>query len=98
MIRKLIIRPEAEVEITEAHEWYQSRVEGLGSEFLSVLDAVFQSIVNNPKQYQIVYKNIRRALTKKFPYEVFYIEQTQQITVLAVFHAKRNPVNWRNRN
>ncbi len=31
---ELIIRPEAEADIADAFDWYESRVPGLGSEFL----------------------------------------------------------------
>ena len=42
---ELVIRPEAEVDIAEAFDWYENRVPGLGSEFLLVLDALFNSIL-----------------------------------------------------
>ncbi len=32
--RELIIRPEAEAEITEAYDWYEARSRGLGANFL----------------------------------------------------------------
>ena len=34
MSRRLIVRPEAEEELTDAFDWYEDRVPGLGSEFL----------------------------------------------------------------
>jgi hypothetical protein len=37
---ELIIRPEAEADIAEAFDWYETRVPGLGSEFVLVLDAL----------------------------------------------------------
>ncbi len=33
MSLELIIRPEAEADIADAFDWYESRVRGLGSEF-----------------------------------------------------------------
>lgn len=44
MIRRLIVRPEAEAEMTDAFDWYEDRVPGLGSEFLMCVDAVFSAI------------------------------------------------------
>ena len=41
MSRRLIVRPEAEAEMTDAFDWYEDRVPGLGSEFLLCVDAVF---------------------------------------------------------
>ena len=97
MSRKLIIRPEAEADLTEAFEWYESRVTGLGLEFIRTVDSLFNSIIRNPQAYPVVYKSARRALTRKFPYEVFFMVDTDSVVILAVFHAKRNPQRWRER-
>lgn len=97
MSREIIIRPKAEAEMTAAYDWYENRVRGLGSDFLLSVDAVIHAIARTPQHYQIIYKDIRRALTKRFPYEVFFIEEQSRIIVLAVFHAKRNPESWKKR-
>ena len=97
MSRRLIVRPEAEAEMTDAFDWYEDCVPGLGSEFLLCVDAVFNAILRSPRQYPRVHKIVRRALTRKFPYEVFFVEDDQRVVVLSVFHAKRNPKRWQNR-
>ncbi len=97
MNRKLVVRPEAEEEMTEAFEWYEGRVLGLGYEFLLCVEAVFQSIRRSPQHYRHVHGNVRRALTRRFPYEVLFIEDEERVIVLAVFHAKRNPKSWQER-
>ena len=79
VIREIIIRPKAEVEMTEAYGWYEDRMQGLGSDFILSVDAVLHAIARNPRHYQVIYKNIRRALTKRFPYEVFYIKEKSRI-------------------
>ena len=97
MRHELILRPEAEAELTEAFEWYEARFPGLGLEFIRSVDSLLNSISRNPLSYPIVYKTIRRALTRKFPYEIFFAAETEIIVILAVFHAKRNPRRWRER-
>ena len=97
MRHELILRPEAEAELAEAFEWYESRVPGLGLEFIRSVDSLLNSISRNPLSYPVVYKTIRRALTRKFPYEIFFVVETEAIAVLAVLHAKRNPKRWRER-
>lgn len=97
MKRNLIIRPEAESEMTEAFEWYEARVPELGSSFLLCLDAVFNSILRTPGQFPYIHKNVRRALIRRFPYEVFFLEEIERVIILSVFHAKRNPKHWRSR-
>ncbi len=91
---ELIIRPEAEMEMAEAFAWYEARVPGLGSEFLLTVDAIMNAILRNPQQYPVVHKNLRRAITRRFPYQVIFIVEEKQIVVIAVFHAKRNPDSW----
>ena len=95
--RRLIVRPEAEAEMTDAFDWYEDRVPGLGSEFLLCVDAVFSAIVRSPEQYPRVHRVVRRALVRRFPYEVFFVEDAERLVVLSVFHAKRNPKRWQER-
>jgi len=94
MSRRLIIRPEAEAELAEAFNWYEERVPGLGHEFLLSVEAVFNAILRNPEQYAPVHRGARRALVRRFPYEVFFVDDDARIVVLSVFHAKRNPKRW----
>jgi toxin ParE1/3/4 len=95
--RELIIRPEAEAELAEAFNWYEERVEGLGTHFLLAVDAVFRAILRNPEQYPRIHKTTRRALLRRFPYAVFFVVEDARIVVLAVFHAKRDPKHWQER-
>jgi len=97
MSRRLIVRPEAEAEMTDAFEWYEDRVPGLGSEFLLCVDAVFSAIVRLPGKYPRVHRVVRRALARRFPYEVFFVEDDERVVVLSVFHAKRTPKRWQER-
>ena len=94
MPRELIIRPEAEAELGEAFEWYESRVQGLGSEFLLAIDATLANILRNPLHHPCVHKAVRRALLRRFPYEIFFVLGEHHIVILAVFHANRNPKRW----
>ncbi|MFZ4397449.1 MAG: type II toxin-antitoxin system RelE/ParE family toxin [Kiritimatiellia bacterium] len=97
MTRLLFIRPEAEAEMAEAFDWYEARVPGLGSDFLSCLDVIFHSLAQTPQQYPLVHRTVRRALTHRFPYEVFFVIEDGRIVVLSVFHASRNPKSWQTR-
>jgi plasmid stabilization system protein ParE len=97
MSRRLIVRPEAEAEMTEAYGWYEDRMAGLGSEFLLCVDAVFKAVLRAPERYPRIHRVVRRALTRRFPYEVFFVEDAERVVVLSVFHAKRNPKRWQGR-
>jgi plasmid stabilization system protein ParE len=93
----LIIRPEAEAELADAYDWYEERVSGLGSEFLLCVDAALNALQRSPEQFPRVYRTVRRALTRRFPYEIFFVEDPERVVVLSVFHAKRNPMRWKDR-
>ena len=95
---KLIVRPEAEAELKDAFLWYEQQIAGLGSQFLLSVDTAINSIRRNPRQYPVVYKNIHRALTRRFPYQIFFTVKDTHVVIIAVFHGMRNPSVWQNRN
>lgn len=97
MTLELIVRPEAETDLSAAYEWYEERVSGLGSDFLLNVDAAFHAILRNPQQFPILHKNLRRALVRRFPYQIFFVPEEHRVVILAVFHARRNPRHWRKR-
>ena len=93
-IPEIVIRPEAESEISEAFRWYEDKNEGLGSEFMRALDASLSHIQRNPMAYAVIHKQMRRALLRRFPYSVIYLIEGGKIVVLACFHASRDPKQW----
>ncbi|MEO1404541.1 MAG: type II toxin-antitoxin system RelE/ParE family toxin [Cyanobacteria bacterium J06635_1] len=97
MSYSFLIRPDAELDIQEAYQYYEERDQGLGSEFVRVVDACFSKIGRNPLSYPAVYRQIRRALIRKFPYGIFYLIEDEKIIVIACFHAKRDPKRWQER-
>ena len=93
----MLIRPEAEADLAEAYTWYEERVPRLGSDFLLNIEAALSSIQRNPEAYPLIYKNVRRCLTRHFPFGIFCVFKGEKIIVVAVFHAKRDPRKWRER-
>ena len=93
--RQIIVRPEAEVEVQQAFNWYQEQSEGLGLEFVRAIDACLSGIKRDPFAYTTVkVPNVRRALMRRFPYALFYLVDDEAIVVLAVFNVKRRPIDW----
>jgi plasmid stabilization system protein ParE len=90
-------RREAEAEVIDALSWYRARGLDLAGEFRKSLDSCLKSIQSFPESHPIVHRDIRRALMKRFPYGVFYVRDGELVTVLACFHAKRDPVIWKER-
>ena len=91
MPAKLVIAPEAELDIAEAYVWYERRRIGLGEEFLSSVDACMEGIRRQPEMYPLVYENYRRSLIRRFPYAVFYEFAESTVTSLRSFsHVSRS--------
>ena len=95
--KPVLIRAEAEADIKDAYQWYESQRKGLGESYLLCIEEALSRISRTPQTYAVIYKNIRRALIHRFPFGVFYIEGEQNIIVLAVLHARRNPQSWKER-
>ena len=98
---KVVARPQAEDDIIEAADWYDSQRAGLGDEFIEEVLAVFDALEINPllncRRHPI--KNIRWRFPERFPYRVIYevIEDNQLVIIAAVVHAARNDRVWRGR-
>ncbi|HEY7301278.1 MAG TPA: type II toxin-antitoxin system RelE/ParE family toxin [Xanthobacteraceae bacterium] len=97
MNRGLIIEPEAEAEIEETSRWYDLQNPGLGSAFLRAVETALSTIQTNPLQYQIVYKQVRRAGLGRFPQGLMYVVSEREIIVLGCIHGRRDPRRWQKR-
>ena len=91
------LRKEAEKDIREAYNWYESQRQFLGKAFLSEIDSILERIQENPQLYAHAYKSIRRALCKRFPYAVYYMDNDSNIVVIAVLQQRRKPTVWKKR-
>ena len=91
----LIVRPEARADLLDVFHWYQEQSDGLGFDFKLCVDEVISSIQRNPLIHKAVFQNVRRAVTRRFPFGIFYTVENSKIIVLAVIHARRDPGNWK---
>jgi len=87
----LRIQLEAESDLREANRWYQERRDGLEAEFIATVEACLTSIQSRPLAFPMVFDKVRRALLRRFPYGIFFVMEQDIVTVLACFHAKRDP-------
>ena len=97
MIKKILFRKVALVEIDESYRWYENQRQGLGEELILFLEETIEKITRNPDFYPLVHKNVRRAIVRRFPYGIYYIIEKSKLVVIAVFHGSRNPKSWKNR-
>lgn len=97
MAHELIIKPEAELDLETAFQWYEEQRSGLGREFLECVDRVFDRIRQFPKSGLLMHRAARLTLVERFPYVVSYLVETNTIYVIAVFHGHRDPKSWQER-
>ena len=93
----LIIRPETKSDLLDAFHWYQEKRQGLGHDFKLCVDEVISQIQRNPFIHKKIFQDIRRSVTRRFPFGIFYTVENGIIIVLAVLHARRDPIKWKNR-
>jgi len=97
MSRRLIVGPAAQADVGAAFEWYEQHEPGLGHKLIEALSLCFDSIATHPGQFARIYGPVRRALLRRFPYAVFFVEDQTVISVLAVMHMARDPGQWKSR-
>lgn len=62
------------------------------------VEALVDRIASNPSQFPAIYKNIRRALLRRFPYALMFVTESDgSLTIVAYFHSSRDPARWRRR-
>jgi|ERR1041384_806630 plasmid stabilization system protein ParE len=100
MNRRLIVRPEAESDITDTAVWYDHRELGLGLKFVSEVQSAIARALDQPESFTRVRHNptVRRVLTRQFPYRVFFIVRSDAIVVFAVLHVARYDRVWKQRS
>ncbi|MFC0428553.1 type II toxin-antitoxin system RelE/ParE family toxin [Chryseobacterium scophthalmum] len=91
MVYKLILKPEAENDLGEAIEYYQSKRKGLGLKFLKCVQKFFDRITKNPLHYPLKSNQFREAYIQKFPYIIIYEIIENEIVVFSVFNTYQNP-------
>jgi plasmid stabilization system protein ParE len=89
--------PEANKDLLEARAWYDNIRPKLGERFAHAVEGTIEAIAEHPLQFRVVYRNLRRAGVRRFPYGIFFEFQEHRIVVIACFHGRRNPRRWQSR-
>ena len=97
MTYRLIVRRQAKADIREAARWYEGQRPGFGRTFVQQIDALLDRVRVNPMQHQVLYRETRRAIPRRFPYGVFYRIDGSDVLVFAVVHLHRDPSTWPDR-
>jgi toxin ParE1/3/4 len=89
--------PEAEAEMVAAAAYYEGQRQDLGKRFLASVQDAVNTITINPRLYPVVHLDVRRCLTKVFPFGILFRVLPGAIVILAVMHLHRHPDYWKDR-
>ena len=95
--KPIVISTPAAQDLDDYYSWYERQKSGLGTRFLSAINATLQSIQRTPAGYQSVHQSYRKAVVGRFPYVILYREEVDQIFISAVFHTSRSPESLQDR-
>jgi toxin ParE1/3/4 len=93
----VVFTGDARAELIDAQDWYEREGSGLGRAFRQAVDVLVERMGSHPRQFPIVFKNVRRALVRRFPYSLFFVLEDKSLIVIACFHASRDPLRWQGR-
>ncbi len=95
---RLVVRPEAEIDIQEAHQWYEARRTGLGRSYVDEIEAAFRRVQERPLSFRRAHQELRRAFARRFPYVVYFLVEGDTVFVKGVLHQRRKPSTWQARS
>ena len=91
MALPVVYRDAARQDIVAAARQYEGHRRGLGAAFVSEVARIEAHIADAPGLYQSVEGEVRRAVMRRFPFGVFYIEEAARIVVLACLDLRQDP-------
>jgi hypothetical protein len=96
-MRALRYHPKATAEAFRSAEFYETRLAGLGAEFLDELDRTVMQVEHDPERQAADKSGIRSVRLTRFPFRIHYVVDPDRIRILAVAHSSRKPNYWRPR-
>jgi plasmid stabilization system protein ParE len=85
-------------ELEEIRDYYDSKVPGLGAQFIDEFERQVLRIAATPQRWMIIFDDVRRCLMKRFPYVIYFRQPVpDRIRVTIVKHQRRHPELGRKR-
>jgi plasmid stabilization system protein ParE len=95
---RIIIENPAKADLAAAVKWYKQIQKGLEADFRLCVRASLHAIARHPESYPVVGRRLRRALTSRFPFAIFYLLDRDTVRVFGVLHSSRSPRVWQARD
>lgn len=84
----------AAIELDDAIEYYNLQYYGLGDKFLNEVLKTIELISLFQESWMQNTEHTRKAVLKKFPYNLIYTVYNAKIYIIAVAHQHREPEYW----
>jgi toxin ParE1/3/4 len=99
MIQNVIFRQPAVEDVVEGVAWYEAHARGLGGQLIDEILRATRRAQDDPELFRIVHRdgNVRRVLTNRFPYRIFFSVVGEPLHVHAVLHGARHDRRWTER-
>ncbi|OOG59126.1 plasmid stabilization protein [Rhodanobacter sp. B05] len=89
--------PEALAEFEGATRYYAAIQNELAQRFVSSVEIAIEELAEQPLAFALMAHDVRRCLTRVFPYAVLYTIEVDYILIVAVMHCHQEPGYWRHR-
>jgi toxin ParE1/3/4 len=89
--------PEALAEYEQAVLYYVERDPLVGQRFVAAVEDAIDRILDAPTRWRVLEEDVRRCLTRVFPYGVLYTIEPEFVLIVAVMHCSREPGYWKHR-
>lgn len=94
---RYVFHPEAFTEYAEAVQYYVDQRVEVAQAFIDAVEDAIYRIRAAPTRWSVIDEDIRRCLTRKFPYGILYTIEQEYILILAAMHCSREPGYWKSR-
>lgn len=94
---KYVFHPEALTEYAEAVQYYAGQRVEVAQAFIDAVEDAIYRIREAPTRWNVIDEDVRRCLTRKFPYGILYTVEQDCILILAVMHCSQEPGYWKRR-
>ncbi len=65
--------------------------------FIASVEQAILHLIEKPEQWKLLEQDVRRYLTRVFPYAILYTIEPDYILIIAVMHCHREPGYWKKR-
>jgi hypothetical protein len=94
---KIKILESASQDLIDGYRFYEKQSEGLGTYFLDTLYSDIDSLAIYAGIHPIYFDKYNRALSKRFPFAIYYRIENDTVLVYAILDCRRSPAWIRKR-